>query len=127
MDRLKTLRSFSWSAVERQAEALFASIRTAQLEGKTNIEYEGHIHQVNAEILRANGFVIHVRADKCLIAWTAFSMPSLVESDDDDSDSDDDEGCCSDSRKCCPCPVSGGDNLKHIIMTLLSSLDSGKK
>lgn len=150
MDRLKTLRSFSWSAVERQAEELFSSVRNAQSEGLTSFVYIGVIHAVNVEILKANGFTLAVNFNppqgprSVTISWSPFVdvRKSAELFSDDEEDDDNDEGweeegntdsedeCCVSKRKCCPCQPSttatndknNNNNTELDLNSLISSL-----
>lgn len=147
MDQLKTLRSFSWSAVERQAEEVFKSVRSAQSDGLTSTEYFGVIHAVNVEILRANGFTLTVNYNppngprSVTISWSPFFDvrkeaelewdESSEGEDDSDSDDDEEEECC--PKTCCPCGPSpslnsnNNDHLKNLVASILSSLADNKK
>jgi hypothetical protein len=74
MDILKTLKPFTWAAVEAQAEELVNLVSNAQKEGAYVVEYSGEIHAVNREILKANGFAVYSEnsGTTFTIAWTRF-------------------------------------------------------
>lgn len=137
MDCLKTLRSFSWNAVDKQANELFESIRNAQGSGLTSIEYFGVIHAVNVEILKANGFNLAVNYNpphgprSVTVSWSPFIDTNMQQHGDEvtdltssDIDDDEEEECC--LRRCCPCDDKK-DNIKNLVISLLSSLGENKK
>lgn len=123
MDRLKTLKPFTWTAVEAQAEELADLIANAQRQGVSSVECAGEIHAVNREILKANGFAVFSEngGTTFTIAWTRFHSASTSCACD--------PCCCDDTAAdSAQCSGSSGqssnkeDELKKFLSFVLSSL-----
>jgi hypothetical protein len=121
MDQLKTLRPFTWTAVEAQAEELANLITSAQKQWSNSVEYSGEIHPVNREILKSNGFSVYSEngGQSFTIAWTRFVNESTASCQCDPC-------CCTDTstQDTADSAKSKDDELKKFLTFVLSSIAS---
>jgi 3'-phosphoadenosine 5'-phosphosulfate sulfotransferase len=79
MNQLKSLVPVNWEAVDIQAASVYSAIKSAQAKNEYEAKFPGSIHQVNAEILRTNGFRVNQDADCFIVCWGGESCCAYTE------------------------------------------------